>query len=228
MDFKHVESEHLEGEMSICRGELADIIFEIFRASSDPQAKLALLEKKKKKKKRSNFLIGGPRSAKESWHDTNEFQTIITFALMTLLVGSPVEYQQILDGVVQTCVKGWTDTVGWNDVNSFRKLAKVLDCIPNLERDAQISLSCQLYITDTNVDHGDNDSDAGMSFETGSMNVSYKTLLIVINHLCITILNPFEQPLRIHKGNVLWSENKADKDSCPPYIDFHQTHITTN
>jgi hypothetical protein len=79
---------------------------------------------------------------------------------MIRTIGSPVEYQQLLEKWFQTCVKGLTDTVGWNDSTSFRMLAKLLACVPGLERDSQISISCQFSITDTSVDHGDGESDS--------------------------------------------------------------------
>lgn len=88
---------------------------------------------------------------------TNRKRKVI-LALMTRKIGSPVEFQRLLDTSFNSSVAGLTDSVGWNDFDSFRLLAKVLACVPGLERDAQIALSCQFSITDSSVDHGDSDA----------------------------------------------------------------------
>ena len=74
---------------------------------------------------------------------------------MTRTVGSPIEFQEMMESIFQTCVAGLTDKVGNNDSRSFRLLAKVLSCVAGLARDAQIALSCQYSITDPGFEHHD-------------------------------------------------------------------------
>jgi tetratricopeptide (TPR) repeat protein len=164
IEFKDAESENLEEDLSDCRLELANLIFQSFRARSDPKEKLALQEKIRKL---PNLRTGGTHDEKGRWGDWQESLIKLMLALMTRTIGSPIEYQQILDSVFKTSIECLSDSLGWNDASSFRILARVLACIPGLEHDAQIALSCQYSITDTSVDHGESSDDSDTSSETG-------------------------------------------------------------
>lgn len=114
-----------------------------------------------------SLRTGSNQGALDNENDWNESQRQIILALMTRKIGSPVEFQRFLDTSFNSSVAGLTDSVGWNDFDSFRLLAKVLACVPGLERDAQIALSCQFSITDSSVDQGD--SDASSETKSGTI-----------------------------------------------------------
>ncbi|KAF1813441.1 hypothetical protein P152DRAFT_457803 [Eremomyces bilateralis CBS 781.70] len=81
---------------------------------------------------------------------------------MTKKLGPARDFQDSLDGIFKGCVEALSDSEGWNDFPSFRMLAKSLACLPGLERDAQIALSCQFYIVDKDIrepDKADEDED---------------------------------------------------------------------
>jgi hypothetical protein len=166
-DYKSDDYESIEDDLLYSRLSLASTIFELFRASSNTQEKLSLIEQMRKL---PNLRTSGESSSYGNEDNWNESQTNIMLALMTRTMGSPIEYQNILEASFKTAIAGVTDSVGWNDADSFRLLAKVLACVPGLGRDAQIALSCQFSITDTSVEHTDSnvdtDSEIGDSSKT--------------------------------------------------------------
>ena len=70
------------------------------------------------------------------------------------------KFQEVSDKTFQACVAGLEDSVGYNDSLSLRLLAKVLACVPGLERDAQIAYSAQFSWVDPNVEHVAYDTDS--------------------------------------------------------------------
>lgn len=154
-DFKYDDYDGLESDLLFCRLSLATSIFVSFRSSSDPKRKFELLENMKNL---PNLRTSGEEflQNEDSW---NESQTLVMLAMMTRTVGSPVEYQQLLNKAFDIAIVGLTDSVGHNDSDSFRLLARILAYVPGLAKDAQIALSCQFSITDTSVDHGSGESE---------------------------------------------------------------------
>lgn len=166
-EIKYDEYDNLELHLLDIRLELCHLLFTEFRATTDPKEKLALLERAKK--------LSNPRTtadsdvAQESEEAYDESQTAVMLALMTRTIGSPIDFQDMMQKSFKTCIEGLTDSVGYNDSDSFRLLAKVLACVPGLGRDAQIAISCQFSITDPNVEHG-----ADASSESGASEVNEK------------------------------------------------------
>lgn len=117
------------------RRSLAEIIFEEFRASTNPAQKEKLLDEMKSFPEHSTDLHDSFQPERSS--------ISILVALMTRRMGQATEFEAIMQKTFDTCVEGLNDTVGWNDSNSFRLLSKVLACVEGLERDALIALSCQ-------------------------------------------------------------------------------------
>lgn len=117
-----------------------------------------------------NLKAGGGKGALGNEDNWNESQTQVMLGLMARTIGSPIEFQRLLDATFNSSVAGLTDSVGWNDFYSFRLLAKVLACVPGLERDARIALSCQFSITDVSVDHGNSDASDEMRDDTVILN----------------------------------------------------------
>jgi tetratricopeptide (TPR) repeat protein len=144
-EFKDDEAENLDWRLLMVRLKLTDVIFSEFRASTVPSEKIELLNKMKE--------LHTFRVEKEIADAMAESQSTVMLAIMTRTIGSAVEFQDIMEKAFKSCLDGLSDSVGWNDTDSFRMLTKVLACMPGLERDAQIALSCQFYITDPAVDH---------------------------------------------------------------------------
>jgi len=89
MEFKDVDSENIDENLSGCRLELADLIFQTFRASSNPKEKLVLLEKMRKLpdlRTRSN------KTKTANWNNWEESYANVMLALMTRTVSSPIKY----------------------------------------------------------------------------------------------------------------------------------------
>jgi tetratricopeptide (TPR) repeat protein len=120
------------------RVSLAGIVFDEFRQSTDPQRKVELYQTLK------THLL----KADNDVQDTN---AVVSLALMARTVGSPLEFQSFLERGFNHCYENLTDTTGWNDQPSFRLLARILACVPGLERDALIAYSCQFYEVDKNL-----------------------------------------------------------------------------
>jgi len=152
-EIKYDEVEDLDDILVSVRLELADIFFSEFRATINPKDKLTLLQDMKSLPNMRPTVADGNQTVMGTTGDWSESQTGIMLAIMVRTMGSPVEYQEILEKSFKTCIEGLSDSVGWNDSDSFRLLSKVLSCVPGLETDAQIALSCQFSITDPNVDH---------------------------------------------------------------------------
>lgn len=125
----------LEAYFFEARRALAEIMFEGFRASSDPTKKAALL------KEMTEYLIRNESNT--GVYQIESSNMSILFAIMHRVLGSATEFESMLRKTFDTCIKGLSDTVGENDNSSFRLLAKVLACVEGLERDSLIALSCQ-------------------------------------------------------------------------------------
>lgn len=121
--------------------DLTDIILEEFRSTSDSAKKAASLQEMKN-------LLSQPLLT--AYRDTSpkDSQSAVALAIMMKKVGPASEFAALMREIFDTCVKGLSDRVGWNDGLSFRLLAKCLACIPGLEREAQIAISCQFSIVD--------------------------------------------------------------------------------
>lgn len=171
-DFKVDDYGYTEVDLLQSRLDLADTIFTCFRTSTSPAEKLSLLTSMQTL---PNLKTSSDEDAWGNDDNWNESQTQVMLALMTRTIGTPIEYHRLLDSTFKTSVTGLTDSVGWNDFDSFRLLAKVLACVPGLERDAQIALSCQFSITDVNIDHGDSDTDSNVDGDSGDDKVAPTT-----------------------------------------------------
>jgi len=152
-EIKYDEVECLDEFLAYVRLQLADLFFSEFRAATNPKDKMTLLQKMKSLPNMRPTVVQGNPTAMGNPGEWSDSQTGIMLAIMTRTMGSPMEYQEILEKSFKTCIEGLSDSVGWNDSDSFRLLSKVLSCVPGLEHDAQIALSCQFSITDPNVDH---------------------------------------------------------------------------
>ena len=135
------------------RTEISDVIYKQFRLSSSPAEKLEYLTEFKKCVER--------RLARNlSYFGVYNNDTTILAARMTKVVGTKVEFQDILERMFECCWEGLTDAEGWNDSGYLRLLAKVLVLVGGLNREAAICLSAQFSIIDPNVEHDDSDSDS--------------------------------------------------------------------
>jgi tetratricopeptide (TPR) repeat protein len=126
------------------RLELTEVLMEEFRVTTDPKEKLMLFHDLKR-------IVLQDRIALADDFNPYESQTAIPIALMARKVGPPSEFQDGLEKTFTACIEALRDDEGWNDRGAFRLLAKVLACVPGLERDAQISLSLQFSIVDPNI-----------------------------------------------------------------------------
>ena len=118
------------------QGYLAEMIFSAFRNEPDPVRKGSLLQEMKD-------LPIPPTEVRISFDALAESSINTMLALMYRRMGPVVEYQAALQRSFHACLLGLRDDVRWNDMSMLRLLAKVLACVPGLERDALIALSCQ-------------------------------------------------------------------------------------
>jgi tetratricopeptide (TPR) repeat protein len=133
-------SESTEVLMTI-RFDLADLIFEEFRSSTDQQQKLGLLKELEEIPDRRLGKNIGELGIFNS-------QTAVMLARMIKKVRPAQDFQDQMEKVFEVCMTALTDSVGWNDQFSFYILSKVLNCLPGLERDALISISLQISLVD--------------------------------------------------------------------------------
>lgn len=204
-EYSEDDTEILEALVFYSRQRCCDLLFQRFRDSSDPKEKMKLLDLTKNL---PMIKIAGDEdeAARQSEDDLNESPIMIMQALMVRTIGSPIEFQGIMDQIFQTCINGLSDSLGYNDSSSFRLLAKALTCVPGLEKDAQIALSCQYSITDPNVEHYDEESSEGSGDggsgeeegeESGEQDATGETSNTETNH----DEYPAEDAQALHDGN---------------------------
>lgn len=123
---------------------LAEILFENFRLSKDPLVKKNALDETKKLLDKLAEVLMDHFNAAES-------QITVNVCLMLRRLGTALEFSDRLHAAFRNCVDDLQDDTGANDIDAFRRLARVLSCIPGFERDASISLTAQSYIVDEDV-----------------------------------------------------------------------------
>lgn len=136
--------EAAEYQIFRARLELTEVLTEEFRESSDPTEKLMIFNELKR-------VVLQDRIALAADFNPYEPQTVIPISPMARKIGSLSELQDGLEKTSSACVEALRDDTGWNDCGAFRMLAKVLACVPGLERDAQISLSLQFSMVDRDI-----------------------------------------------------------------------------
>jgi len=132
--------------------DIADVIFQKFRRLSDPLNKAKLLEELKPYDYDKDCF-----ERHNTDHIEYENRRDIILAMMERTVGSQTKSYELWQKSFTRCINGLSDEFGWNDAVSWKCLAKTLTCVPGLEREAQIALSCMFYITDPSVRHADED-----------------------------------------------------------------------
>ncbi|KAF2014213.1 hypothetical protein BU24DRAFT_492906 [Aaosphaeria arxii CBS 175.79] len=141
--------------ISSARMDLAALIWNQFRASSDPERKEALLGEIKS--------LPGMRTEDE----LRESHIGMLVANMLRIMGPAREYHRQMQLIFKTCIDGLEDDVSYNDSDSLRLLAKVLSSLDGLEHDARITISSQFSIMDRNI-HDNESSNAGSENGDGS------------------------------------------------------------
>jgi hypothetical protein len=131
-------------EIFEARLQLTEILMEEFRVTLDSNLKLTTFNELKK------TVLGDHIALADDFNPYGS-ETTIPLALMARRVGSPSEFQDGLEKTFHSCIEALKDNEGLNDRGGFRLLAKVLACVPGLEKDAQISLSLQFSIVDQSV-----------------------------------------------------------------------------
>ncbi|KAH7136344.1 hypothetical protein EDB81DRAFT_693393 [Dactylonectria macrodidyma] len=139
-----------------------DVLNRLFLQSTDPVFKAELFEALKGLLNRPLALDVPPES------DTYIFQRRIVMARMYLKMGPSAEFQSTLQGIINTCIQGLSDSVGWNDSYQLIFLAAALNilagAVPDnakLVKTARILISAQfsrLDPTSTRSDADDGDS----------------------------------------------------------------------
>lgn len=141
----------------------SDVLFRMFRASSDPKVKQELLDAAKGLVTRPLALDVPPDS------DTWILDYKITVARMVWKMGPAVEFQRMLQSIIDACFKGLADKVGWNDATNLVVLGQALrilsQVIPDGENLRKMSLIvssarfCQL--SSSPISDEDNDGAEG-------------------------------------------------------------------
>jgi tetratricopeptide (TPR) repeat protein len=124
--------------------QLAEILLEDFRLSKDPLVKKSALEETLK-------LLDKPAEVLPHVYNAAESQMIITIALMLRRLGPALDFSSRLHATFANCTAELRDDTGVNDSNAFRRLARVLICVPGFDEEASIALTLQLYIIDEDV-----------------------------------------------------------------------------
>jgi tetratricopeptide (TPR) repeat protein len=154
----------LEWILVIVRSWKARLLFNHFRTSSDVSIKKDLLVQMITL---STFQIGNATD-----DDIRQGRLNITLAMMKRSLGYKLEFQELVEECFRSCKRTLSDTIGSNDSSSLRLLSRLLACLPGLEWDAQVAMTCQLYITDPNVKHDfDSDDDSSLSEQSHSANI---------------------------------------------------------
>lgn len=127
---------------------LCEQLFEDFRRSNDPNVKSATLEETKKLLAKLSEVLG---------NDFKVARSPISLLLAGMLrkLGPALEWHDVLQAAFQSCVDDLSDDIGWNDSDSFRRLAQVLMWVEGFETEAQVALTAQLYVIDAEVRKSD-------------------------------------------------------------------------
>lgn len=120
------------------RALLAEVFMEQFRSTADAEEKASILNETM----RLAFPTGYIRIED---FDPAMSNTALPAALMLRKMGPLRDFQSTLNKSFDACIAGLTDNEGANDYISVRFFAKVLACLPGLERDAQIASASQFY-----------------------------------------------------------------------------------
>jgi len=136
----------------ISQERLLDILFDDFRAAKDPHTKLAMLQE-------AHAIPDLPLARALPMSESDGIERQIPLALMTRKVGSLLEYQNIMETTFRRCTAALSDSVGWNDMINLAALARVLACMPGLERESRIALSAMFSRLDPAIKDDEDDED---------------------------------------------------------------------
>jgi hypothetical protein len=131
---------------------LANILVEEFRNTRDPMQKMTAQGEMKALAGRMSENMGPD-------FDWTQSQTNIPLAYMTRRLAA-VEFQKGLNATFMGCFRLLRDSTAANDGGSLRILARVLAYVPELELDAEIAATCQLYILDVELHKKENTDEA--------------------------------------------------------------------
>lgn len=127
---------------------LCEQLFEDFRRSNDPIIKRTALEETKKLLIKLSNVLG---------NDFEVAKSPISLLLAGMLrkLGPALEWHDVLQAAFQSCIDDLCDDIGLNDSTSFRRLARVLMWVEGFETEAQVAVTAQLYVIDTEVRKSD-------------------------------------------------------------------------
>ncbi|KAF9639816.1 putative glyoxalase bleomycin resistance protein dioxygenase protein [Lasiodiplodia theobromae] len=135
------------------RALLAEVFTEQFRCTADAEVKASILDETM----RLAFPTGYIRIED---FDPAMSNTALPAALMLRKMGPLRDFQSTLNKSFDACIAGLTDNEGSNDFISVRFFAKVLACLPGLERDAQIASASQFYFLNPDFKPKEDDSES--------------------------------------------------------------------
>lgn len=140
----------------------ADVLFHLFRKSSDPKVKMEILESAKGLVTRPLPLDVPPQA------ETFLVYYHLSVTQMYFKMGPAMEFQKMLQKIIDSCMDGLTDKVGWNDAPHLILLAKALHilslAVPSmaveLRRASEIFSSARFNkLTSTPMADDDDDDD---------------------------------------------------------------------
>ncbi|KAF5003633.1 hypothetical protein FDECE_9839 [Fusarium decemcellulare] len=141
-------------------GEQSNILYRLFRESSDPEAKHELLQSLEGVLTRPLPMDVPPGT------DTSLFQRLLTLARMYLKMGPKREVQKIIQKVIDGCIEALNDKVGWNDAPNLGYLATALcilgDATKNrdkLRRVARILASARFSVLDEDAEESEDEEE---------------------------------------------------------------------
>src|SRR4051794_16573827 len=94
------------------RYDIAEVLYDQFRAISAPTIKSELLEEMRK-------LQEEEFNSERQKVDPYECSTAVVYACMLRKMGKMIEFQEVLDGIFRSCVNALMDADGDNDMASL-------------------------------------------------------------------------------------------------------------
>ncbi|KAK2760824.1 hypothetical protein FQN54_002062 [Arachnomyces sp. PD_36] len=118
----------------------SEVLFELFRTSSNPETKQKLLEDMKSLTT-SPLAMDVPRTV-NSWM----VRYGLTLARMHLKMGPAVTFQTMLQEQINACVAGLTDDIAWNDGSNIILLSEALFLLSTAVKDGEDLRKASLVI----------------------------------------------------------------------------------
>lgn len=124
---------------------LSDVLLESFRLLHDPLAMQVTVAEAKK------LLATMIAVRNDDTFEVAKYSQYISLALMVRRVGPAIEFADMMHALFHGCLDDLRDDTGFNDLEAFRRLSRVLSCVEGFGNEASVALTAQLYVMDDEV-----------------------------------------------------------------------------